>query len=162
MDGIVRNNICYHPPVLNPFERLVSRVACVSLCLLAGSAGAATLTLRAQLDTDNNQSTGCRSDDVLGVEQILDTTIDSSTRKVLGVTQQRCNGLTFDAPTTVDAGGWGVGFHGGLLNVETHVPIALIGGLHPARFTFNVSGGTLFDSVLRSQRRHGDCVTSTP
>jgi len=106
--------------------------------LVAAPASAKEQTVGVLIDTDNDAATGCTvataDGPFAGVEQILETTVDTTppaTAQVTLVTRRECvSGSTFGAPITVDDGDWPVGVGLGLDGsdvVETYVPLSDLG-----------------------------------
>jgi hypothetical protein len=136
----------------------------VLLVLWTTSLAAAPAQLQILLDGDNNASTGCRVitnlGNVDGVEAIYTTTYDNGPDGkpvVTGVTKQTCaqpGTVNFNAPVTIDAGGWPVGFDtSGNVFVETRIPTTELPiALHThMRWYFIGVQGTNLELVLQNE-----------
>jgi len=119
---------------------LRASLAFAFLTLTAASAGAATTQVNILFDTDNNQATGCAvmtpTGNFDGVEQIVATFYDDVLNRVTQVTRQRCVASVFQAPETIDSGGWPVGLQGSVSVVESHVSWASLAATGPMRLGF--------------------------
>ena len=126
------------------------------LLIAAGSAAAAEVKIL--LDVDHNQATGCgvvtTAGTVPGIEQIVTTTWDVTSSRVVSISQQQCVGGVFSAPVTIDSNTWPVGTDS-LRNtiIETHIPTSIFGATLPMgmQVAFAASNGPAFDTVVTNE-----------
>ena len=143
---------------------LLQSVAALAIFALPLSARAATTDIKVLLDTDNNPATGCNVTTAvgtfMGVEQVLTTTVDSTTPPgaVTAVVRQGCSGGALDAPTAVapPAPGWGIGLNPANddVLVETHIPLSAFGGSLPAqvRMAFVITSGSATQVIFKNHQ----------